>query len=338
MPTSAIAPLYLRPGDQGPAVVALKACLGRLGGLTPALPAGPAYDEATHAAVLRLQQAAGAKTDGVVGPATWAIVGARLRRTAAGVAGLALDGAPAWVRNLVRNDPARATPRTLDVPLALDLHDAMFGPLPPERREGLATLLRAIAADAAVTDLRWAAYMLATVKHECADHWLPIEEFGKGARYPYGKAVTVRDPATGRTYRNVYYGRGYVQLTWEGNYRNMGRGIGLGTALWLHPERALEPGVAYALMSLGMRKGMFTGKGLPDYIAGDRCDYVNARRIINGTDAAERIAGYAVRLEGLLAACVPAGAGAGVGVAAGATTVLPGAGVPPTSGPARPRV
>ena len=39
---------------------------------------------------------------------------------------------------------------------------------------------------------------------------------------------------------------------------------------------------------------------LGDFINGSQCDYVNARRIVNGLDAAELIAGYAKALEGLL--------------------------------------
>lgn len=30
-----------------------------------------------------------------------------------------------------------------------------------------------------IDDVRWTANMLATVRHECANRWLPIEEFGK---------------------------------------------------------------------------------------------------------------------------------------------------------------
>jgi hypothetical protein len=42
-----------------------------------------------------------------------------------------------------------------------------------------------------------------------------------------------------------------------------------------------------------MKNGVFTSKTLGDYISGNHIDFVNARRIINGTDRAELIAGYA---------------------------------------------
>ena len=58
----------------------------------------------------------------------------------------------------------------------------------------------------------------------------------------------------------------------------------------------------YAIMSYGMRQGSFTGKKLSTYIYSAGCDYQQARRIINGTDQAAKIAGYAERLELILRA------------------------------------
>lgn len=177
-------------------------------------------------------------------------------------------------------------------------YEAAYGAIAkPEWKAGLDALLGAAEGDPQITDLRWLAYMLATVKHECAGHWLPIEEFGKGQGRPYGKPVTVTD-STGKQFTNVYYGRGYVQLTWKDNYATMG--TQLGNRLVYEPQLALDPVIAYKIMSLGMRKGMFTGVGLSKYINGDKCDYFNARRIINGTDAAQKIADYATKLEAIL--------------------------------------
>jgi putative chitinase len=84
------------------------------------------------------------------------------------------------------------------------------------------------------------------------------------------------------------------------NYDKVGQVLGLGNGLVLHPEHALEPTIAYRIMSYGMRHGSFTGKGLSSYIQGDACDYLNARRIINGLDQAGRIQGYAQALESVL--------------------------------------
>ena len=42
-----------------------------------------------------------------------------------------------------------------------------------------------------------------------------------------------------------------------------------------------------------MEEGWFTGKKLSNYLDGNLADYPGARRIINGTDKANMIAGYA---------------------------------------------
>jgi hypothetical protein len=41
-----------------------------------------------------------------------------------------------------------------------------------------------------------------------------------------------------------YYGRGYIQLTWEANYRTYGNLIGVGDQLVNVPDKALEAGIA----------------------------------------------------------------------------------------------
>lgn len=164
---------------------------------------------------------------------------------------------------------------------------------------GLQAILEAMQEDPDLTDMRWAAYMLATVQRECANQWQPIEEFGKGKGKPYGVPVKVVD-ADGVTHTNTYYGRGYVQLTWKANYANMSSKLGLGNTLLIHPEHALEPQTAYRIMSFGMRHGSFTGKKLGDFIHDNVCDYVNSRKIINGLDHAQEIAGFAQNFEQLL--------------------------------------
>lgn len=165
-----------------------------------------------------------------------------------------------------------------------------FGPFSDKQRAGLDFLVTSLESDPNITDIRHAAYMLATTYHETAGTLQPIEEYGKGKGLKYGKI----DPVTGQT----YYGRGYVQLTWADNYKTMGAALGID--LYNHPELALNPDTAYKIMSRGMRLGSFTGARLIRYIHDDVCDYVNARRIINGTDCAEKIAGYAQKIEDIL--------------------------------------
>ena len=155
----------------------------------------------------------------------------------------------------------------------------------------LERLVGCINRDPEITDLRWAAYMLATVQWECAGTWRPIEEFGKGKGYGYGKAIDVVDSATGKTLKNTYYGRGYVQFTWEENYKKLGRELGLGDQLHVHPEKALEHDIAYKILSHGMRKGSFIkGHSLAIYLSGKKTDFIGARKIINGNDRKNEIA------------------------------------------------
>jgi hypothetical protein len=194
---------------------------------------------------------------------------------------------PTWIARLLTRDPAVQPVGPIDLPAALDLYEFDYGPLSQTQRAGLSHLVTSLTTDPAVTDVRWAAYMLATVKHESADTWRPVEESGKGA---------------GRAYGTTYYGRGYVQLTWEYNYAALGQALNMGNQLVTSPGLALDPSIAYRILSYGMRNGSFTGKRLSTYIGPQRADYVNARRIINGTDQAARIAAYARQMETLLLA------------------------------------
>jgi predicted chitinase len=93
-----------------------------------------------------------------------------------------------------------------------------------------------------------------------------------------------------------------VQITGRANYARMTQVLKLGPEADLvqDPEQSLRPAIAYQIMSVGMRKGLFTGKKLGDYIGPNGCDYKNARRIINGVDQATRIAQYATTIEGIL--------------------------------------
>ncbi|QAZ46752.1 hypothetical protein [Mesorhizobium sp. Pch-S] len=140
--------------------------------------------------------------------------------------------------------------------------------------------------------LRQLAYVLATAYHETARTMLPIEEYGKGKGRPYGK------PAG--PYDKIYFGRGFVQLTWLENYQHAGEVLGINLVKF--PEKALDLDIASEILFRGMMEGWFTRKKLSDYISGDKADYVNARRIVNGMDKAELIAGYAKAFETALRA------------------------------------
>jgi hypothetical protein len=153
-------------------------------------------------------------------------------------------------------------------------------------------LLGFVLLDEHVTDMRQRAYMLATVKHETDRRWYtkdPTDIYNTCEEIGMGR---------GKPYYPKFYGRGFVQLTWEENYRKFGDLLKID--LLNGPFQALEWETAYKIMSLGMSQGLFTGKKLSDYINDKKTDYVGARKIINGTDKAQLIAGYAGGFEIML--------------------------------------
>ncbi len=125
-----------------------------------------------------------------------------------------------------------------------------------------------------ITDRNQICYIMATIQHETAATFKPIAEYG-GASCRYAP----------------YYGRGYVQLTWKYNYEKYG--TTLHQDFVSNPNLVMQPDVSLFIIVDGMKNGVFTGKKLSDYISGSHIDFVNARRIINGTDRADLIAGYA---------------------------------------------
>ena len=135
--------------------------------------------------------------------------------------------------------------------------------------------------------LRQAAYFLATAKHETADTYRPIVEYGPKS---YFLKYEWRRKSLGNTQRGDgyrYRGRGFVQITGRRNYTTFG--------IDHAPDLALEPATAYGIMRDGMLNGTF-GVPLGRYVPTNECqpaDYVNARRSVNGTDKAKKIAAYA---------------------------------------------
>lgn len=156
------------------------------------------------------------------------------------------------------------------------------GRLKQSQINGLTAILNGWEKGYARQDDRWLAYMLATAHHETDRKIEPIREYGRGRGKEYG----VADPQTG----HVYYGRGYVQLTWRDNYKKMSSRCGVD--LVKNPDLALDPKNAAIIMFEGMIAGSFTGKKLANYFNPTTEDWRNARRIINGLDKADAIASY----------------------------------------------
>ena len=130
-------------------------------------------------------------------------------------------------------------------------------------------------------DKRKLAYILATAWHE--SKFLPVREL----RAKWGTALY---ELQNRYWNTGYYGRGYVQLTWEENYRKFSQILGVD--LVKNPDLALNPKYAADILVIGMMKGLFTGRKLSDYINKQGYDYVNARRVVNALDRAQLISDY----------------------------------------------
>lgn len=131
------------------------------------------------------------------------------------------------------------------------------------------------------------AYVLATAFHETAHTMKPVREMG-GEKYLKSKKYY------------PYVGMGYAQLTWEANYEKASKKLGVDFVS--NPKRLLEPRYAAPILVIGSAEGWFTGKKLSDYITLQKSNFVEARRIINGTDKATLIASYAREYDALLKA------------------------------------
>ena len=145
-------------------------------------------------------------------------------------------------------------------------------------------------------DERHKAYLLATAYHETAHTMQPITERGNRKYFDkYDGRLGNDEPGDGYRYR----GRGYVQITGKANYRNVGSKLSVSLAK--KPDLALDADVAGQILIRGCTEGWFTGKKLSDYDS-----FVEMRRVVNGTDRAALIAGYAEAfLEALTASAAP---------------------------------
>lgn len=129
------------------------------------------------------------------------------------------------------------------------------------------------------------AYVLATVEWETARTFRPVRE-------AYWKSEVWREI----NFRYFpFYGRGFVQLTWEKNYKKYADILGID--LVAKPDLAMDENIALFILVHGFKTGTFTGRKITDYINEFQSDFTNARRCINGTDRANEIAKLAKKIE-----------------------------------------
>lgn len=159
-----------------------------------------------------------------------------------------------------------------------------------------------------LTDARWLAYILATAYHETGARMEPVREGFSSTDEGSIKAVTnlYKQGRISENYAarlpngNSYFGRGLVQLTWADNYKRLGNALGIGTQLYDNPALALDLTMSVEILFKGMMDGLFTGRRLDQYFNATTTDWLNARKIINGTDKADLIAKHAKQFHNCL--------------------------------------
>lgn len=135
---------------------------------------------------------------------------------------------------------------------------------------------------------RHLAYILATAKHETGGFQYVREIWGPtAAQSRYEGRADLGNTVKGDGKR--FMGRGMVQITGRRNYADWSKRLGMD--LLSKPSLAEQPDIAARIIVEGMIKGTFTGKKLSDFPS----DFVESRRIVNGTDRSTLIAGYAYR-------------------------------------------
>jgi len=183
-----------------------------------------------------------------------------------------------------------------------DIVRPMFGKLNEEQVDAMDWFFDTFPENISIPQL---AYALATVFHETAQTMQPITEYGSVSYFDkyepgtsIGDSLGNTEPGDGYKYR----GRGYVMITGRANYTKAQEELDV--PLVEKPELACEREVARPIMRRGCLEGWFTGKKFQDYIEGELKDYYNARRVVNGTDCADKIKGHAEVFERALEASV----------------------------------
>jgi predicted chitinase len=205
-----------------------------------------------------------------------------------------------------------------------------------EQVAGTETIIAAMAG----MPIAWVAYALATAWHETGGKMQPNTEnlnysvqglLNTFSRRRISRADAERfgrkagQPANQRAIGNILYGgewgranlgntepddgwrfrgRGLEHVTGRRNYQRTGNALGLD--LIADPDLLLVPANAARSLVTGMVSGRYTGHDFVRHLPVDRLatqvHFREARRIINGTDRAEQIAGYALTFQSALKA------------------------------------
>ncbi len=133
----------------------------------------------------------------------------------------------------------------------------------PEARKNLPIIASALKQEG-ILNTNVLAYALATIEHETAGTFEPIEEI-------QGRKSARRLGYEGGT---DYFGRGFIQITHLRNYKTFGERIGMGDALVKNPSLALKADVSARILA-----AYFVDNGVA--LAASNGNFVAARRAIN---------------------------------------------------------
>jgi predicted chitinase len=160
----------------------------------------------------------------------------------------------------------------------LHSRDARPSDAAPTTRDGAIQMLTKECKRMGLTLPSQIAYVLATVEHETNNTFMPVRE-------AYWLSENWR---ANNLWYYPYYGRGYVQLTHRSNYAQYSSMLGVDFVN--NPDLVMQPNYSAFILVDGMLHGRFTTRYLAEFVAADRTDFYNARRVINGTDKADHIA------------------------------------------------
>jgi len=177
------------------------------------------------------------------------------------------------------------------------LRATLRSPLSTAQRRTVSLLLSE-ADNHGVTDKNQMAYILATCWHECRF---------KSIREIRAKPDTQIWRWQNRYWPSGYYGRGFSQLTWLKNYRKFSAVAGVD--LVSNPDAALQPEIGAKILVYGMVNGTFVAGGMssatrlskffpPDGLP----DWMGARKIVNGTFQADKVASSAIKILSVIVA------------------------------------
>lgn len=187
-----------------------------------------------------------------------------------------------------------------------------------------------------LTDTRQLAYILATPMIETGGRFEPIVESLNysvdGLKTQFSRSrISAADcerlgrkpgrPAKQEQIGNIIYGGAFgnknLGNTIDGDgYKFRGRGLSQITGRRLyqwaseieHVDFVANPDLfttdirySAAASVVGMTEGVFTGRKLSEYINGEKCDFLNARRTVNAMDRAADIAAFAAKFNDALA-------------------------------------